>query len=280
MAEMARILCTPEQQVFHPESKARCPLAEMSVIGDVEKAWTAIQETGKKIIPVVYVNSNADLKAFCGKNEGLVCTSSNAKKVMEYVLSKNAIPFFFPDENLGRNIAHTMGITDNEMFLWDPHEANEGRNKESMRKARVFLWRGFCIVHTVFSPSDVQNIRKQNIGIKVIVHPECIPGVVDISDLAGSTSFIKNAVEKSEPGSKWAIGTEICFVNRIKAENPNKLVVPLKESGCREMAKVTLEKLLDILEGLIEGKAPYRVVVDEAHIEYARLALKRMLEIG
>ncbi|MCX5811889.1 MAG: quinolinate synthase NadA [Proteobacteria bacterium] len=280
MAETARILCSPEQEVFHPEPDARCPLAEMANIDDVEKAWTAIQKTGKKIIPVVYVNSNADLKAFCGQNEGLACTSSNAKKVMEHILSEKKIPLFFPDENLGRNTAHTMGINDSEMFLWDPYAADGDRNTAAIKKAQVFLWRGFCIIHTMFLLSDVERVRKEHDNIKVVVHPECTPSVVDISDFAGSTSFIKDIVEQSEIGSKWAIGTEINFVNSIKAANPDKLVIPLKTSGCREMAKVTPEKLLHVLEGLVEGTPLHHVSVDASYVEHARTALKRMLEIA
>jgi quinolinate synthase len=280
MAETARILCNADQEVLHPEADARCPLAEMAKIEDVEKAWAAIQKTGKKIVPVVYVNSNADLKDFCGRNEGLSCTSSNAKKVMEYILSENRIPFFFPDENLGRNTAHAMGIKDSEMYLWDPYENHGEIQTESFNNARIFLWRGFCIIHTAFSISDVDRVRKEHDKIKVVVHPECIPGVVDISDFNGSTSFIKDIVERSEAGSKWAIGTEINFVNSIKAANPDKLVIPLKISGCREMAKVTPEKLLRVLESLVEGTVLKRVSVDPSYSENARIALKRMLEIA
>ncbi len=280
MAETARILCNPDQEVLHPEPDARCPLAEMANIDDVEKAWTAIKKTGKKIVPVVYVNSNADLKAFCGQNNGLACTSSNAKKVMEHILSENKVPFFFPDENLGRNTSHTMGINDSEMYLWDPHANDEDRSTASFEEARVFLWRGFCIIHTMFSSSDVERVRKEHDGIKVVVHPECVPEVVDISDFTGSTSFIKDVVEGSEVGSKWAIGTEINFVNSIKAAYPDKFVIPLKISGCREMAKVTPEKLLRVLESLIEGTALHQVFVDPSYSENAQKALKRMLEIA
>jgi quinolinate synthase len=279
MAETARILCSPDQEVFHPEPDSKCPLAEMANIDDVEKAWAAIQKTGRKTIPVVYVNSNADLKAFCGKNDGLACTSSNAKKVMEHILSENMVPFFFPDENLGRNTAHRMGISDSDMFLWDSYANNKDRDTISMQNARVFLWRGFCIIHTMFLPSDVERVRKEHDNIKVVVHPECTPDVVDISDFAGSTSFIKDIVEQSDVGSKWAIGTEINFVNSIKAANPDKFVIPLKTSGCREMAKVTPEKLLYVLEGLVEGTPLRPVFVDTLYAEHARTALKRMLEI-
>jgi quinolinate synthase len=279
MAETARILCSPEQEVFHPEPDARCPLAEMADINDVEKAWAAIQKTGRKTIPVVYVNSNADLKAFCGRNDGLACTSANAGKVMEHILSENRVPFFFPDENLGRNTAHAMGIGDSEMFLRDPNAEDEDRDTASIKNARVFLWKGFCIIHTMFLPSDVERVRKEHDNIKVVVHPECTPDVVNISDFAGSTSFIKDIVEKSDAGSKWAIGTEINFVNSIKTANPDKLVIPLKTSGCREMAKVTPEKLLHVLEGLIEGVPIHSVFVNALYAEHARTALKRMLGI-
>ena len=160
MAEMARILCLPEQQVFHPEPQARCPLAEMAAIREVEAAWAMLKKTGKKIIPVVYVNSRADLKAFCGRNNGFVCTSSNAKKAMEYVFSQDAIPFFFPDENLGRNTAHSMGIGDEEMFLWEPDEVPSEKDVKKIRDMKVILWKGFCYVHMAFQASHVEAMRK------------------------------------------------------------------------------------------------------------------------
>jgi quinolinate synthase len=281
MAEMARILCLREQQVFHPEPRARCPLAEMAVIHEVEAAWTVFKETGKKIIPVVYVNSKADLKAFCGRNDGFVCTSSNAQKAMEYVLSQNAVPFFFPDENLGRNTAHLMGIADDEMFLWDPLDGLPNRDAKDLRNTKVILWRGFCYVHVAFKPADVEAVRQAyGADINIIVHPECIPEVVRLSNFVGSTSFIKSTVEKAASGSRWAIGTEINFVNRIKRQNPDKIVVPLKEWGCREMAKLTSLRLLHVLEGLLEGKPLQEVTVDAGVAQYAKIALDRMLEIS
>ncbi len=280
MAEMARILCQPHQKVFHPELAAKCPLAEMAVICDVEKAWKLLQDTGKRFIPVVYVNSRADLKAFCGKNGGFVCTSANAKKAMEYVLSQNAVPFFFPDENLGRNTAHTMGISDDEMLLWEPCQDMSKTAIPEIARKKVILWRGFCYVHVAFKPSDVEEVKKTHRNdISVIVHPECIPDVVRLSDYVGSTSFIKNTVEAAPAGSKWAIGTEINFVNRLKADNPDKLIVPLREWGCREMAKVTALRFLTVLENLVKGKAQPEVTVDPANAEYAKIALERMLSI-
>jgi len=279
MAEMARILCQPHQKVFHPELDAKCPLAEMAVIGDVEKAWKLLTDTGRRFIPVVYVNSRADLKAFCGKNGGFVCTSANAGKAMEHVISQGAVPFFFPDENLGRNTAHTMGISDDEMFLWEPQEDITAAALSDIAHKKAILWRGFCYVHTAFKPSDIEEIKKAYGDIGVIVHPECTPDVVSLSDHVGSTSYIKNTVEAAAAGTKWAIGTEINFVNRLKADHPDKLIVPLKEWGCREMARVTSQKFLAVLENLVEGRAQPEVAVNPENAQYARVALERMLAI-
>ncbi|MHB8109577.1 MAG: quinolinate synthase NadA [Syntrophorhabdaceae bacterium] len=280
MAEMARILCQPHQKVFHPELAAKCPLAEMAKIEDVEKAWDLLKETGKKIIPVVYVNSRADLKAFCGKNDGFVCTSANARRAMEYVLSKDAVPFFFPDENLGRNTAHMMGISDDDIFLWEPFRDITHNELSGISRIKAILWRGFCYVHVAFRPSDIDDVRTTyGDDIKIIVHPECIPDVVKRADYVGSTSFIKNTVDAAAAGSKWAIGTEINFVNRLKEDYPDKLVVPLKEWGCREMAKVTSLKFLGVLENIIDGKSQPEVTVNAEDAKYAKIALERMLTI-
>jgi quinolinate synthase len=280
MAEMARILCQPHQKVFHPELAAKCPLAEMAVINDVEKAWDFLKGTGRRIIPVVYVNSRADLKAFCGKNEGFVCTSANARKAMDFVLSQGAIPLFFPDENLGRNTAHTMGITDDEMFLWEPYTDMAEKNVSVIAGKKVILWRGFCYVHVAFRPSDIDDVKKMHgSDINVIVHPECISEVAQRSDYVGSTSFIKSTVESAAPASKWAIGTEINFVNRLKDDHPDKLIVPLKEWGCREMAKVTSLKFLEVLDNLVQGRPQPEVAVDPNDAKYAKIALERMLTI-
>ena len=281
MAEIARILCLPEQQVFHPEPAACCPLAEMAAIHEVEAAWAMLKKTGRNIIPVVYVNSRADLKAFCGKNNGFVCTSSNAKKAMEYVFLQDAIPFFFPDENLGRNTAHSMGVRDEEMFLWEPDEVPSEKDVNKMRDMKVILWKGFCYVHTAFQASHVEAIRNAyGNGIHIIVHPECTPEVVRLSDYAGSTSFIQDMIAKAPSGSQWAIGTEIHFVDRIKRDNPDKFIIPLRDCACREMANVKAVKLLSVLEDLVGGKPLSGVTVDPETAEYARIALDRMLEIS
>jgi quinolinate synthase len=280
MAETARMLCRPEQEVLHPEPNARCPLADMADVRHVEEAWRQLAGLGRKIIPVVYINSYADLKAFCAKHDGLVCTSANVKKIFNHVLSQGASVFFFPDENMGRNVSRDMGIGENELFLWNPEKSFGGEGRRDAEKARVFLWEGFCIVHRVMGTRDISKLKSEYDNLKIIVHPECTPDVYAAADLAGSTSFIKKTVDASEPGSRWAIGTEANFVNRIMRENPDKLVIPLREERCREMAKVTPAKLLTVLEGLVEGKLINRVTVDPEISRLGLVALSRMLEIG
>jgi quinolinate synthase len=280
MAEMARILCRPEQEVFHPEPRARCPLADMTGIEQAEAAWTELKGFDKKIIPVVYINSTADLKAFCGRNGGIVCTSSNAKQVFQYVFSQDASVFFFPDENLGRNTSHSLDMKDDKIFLWDPERGTKGVYQDLVEKTKILLWKGYCYVHMEFLPSDVLEVRNKAKGIAVIVHPECTSDVVALSDFVGSTSFIKNTVERSASGSKWAIGTEWNFAQRMKKQNPDKFIVPLRKSGCNEMANITPQKLLQVLEGLMKGNPFGQVTVDDGIIEDARRALQRMLEIA
>jgi quinolinate synthase len=277
MAETARILCRPDQEVLHPEPRASCPLANMASVDAVEEAWKALSALGKRIIPVVYVNSNADLKAFCAQKDGIVCTSANVRKIFSHVLSQDAAVFFFPDENMGRNISHDLAIAPDELSLWNPEKGLGGMAHPD--RAKVFLWEGFCIVHRVMHSDDIIRLRQEHEGIKVVVHPECTPDVYRLADMAGSTNFIKSTVEKSDPGSKWIIGTEWNFVNRIKKENPGKLIVPLREERCKEMAKVTPGKLLGVLEGLTRGELVNRVSVDEDIAREARKALSRMLEI-
>ncbi len=279
MAETARMLCRPEQEVLHPEPQARCPLANMADIDRVETAWRELGRLDKKIVPVVYINSYADLKAFCARNDGLVCTSANVRKIFSHILSGGASIFFFPDENMGRNIAHDMGMGEDDMFLWNPEEGVAGVGKGDPDRARVFLWEGFCIVHRVMGAGDIARLRSQYGNLKVIVHPECTPEVYSLADLAGSTNFIKRTVDASAAGSRWAIGTEANFVNRIQRENPDKVIIPLREERCREMAKVTPAKLLGVLEGLLRGELRNRVTVDAEISHLAKTALNRMLEI-
>jgi quinolinate synthase len=280
MAETARILCRPDQEVLHPEPKATCPLADMANIEQVEKAWKTIGSLGKEIVPVVYVNSNADLKAFCAKHHGTVCTSANVKSIFSKILSEGKSLFFFPDENMGRNIAGDMKISPDDILLWTREGQLNGAKAHDPADAKVYLWEGFCIVHRVMDNQDIERIRQTYEGIRLIVHPECTPEVYSASDFAGSTNFIKKTIEGSATGSKWAIGTEFNFVNRIRTENPDKLIIPLSDERCRNMAKVTPEKLLAVLDGLVHGELVNRVSVDPEITRLAKKALDTMLEMG
>jgi quinolinate synthase len=280
MAEMVRILCGPHQTVFHPAHEACCPLAEMAPIGDVEGIWSKLVAMDSGIIPVVYVNSTSEMKAFCGRHGGLVCTSSNAGKVFEWVLNKGAKLFFFPDENLGRNTATRLGIPDDELFLVDPNEWTSGSRQAVPPRAKVLLWKGFCYVHKEFVMEQVRKAKKTYEGIKIAVHPECMQDVCNAADLIGATSAIKEAVEKAPPGSKWAIGTEWNLVNRLQNEHPDQIILPLQESRCREMAAIRPERLLEVLEGIVRGQPTGVVRVLEDVSRSARTALERMLEIG
>ena len=205
------------------------------------------------------------------------------KKTKQRILSfrDSAIPFIFPDENLGRNTAHSMGIGDEEMFLWEPNEVPSEKDIKKVKGTKVILWKGFCYVHVAFQASHVEALRKAyGNDMKIIVHPECIPEVVRLSDYVGSTSFIQDTVAKAPSGSRWAIGTEIHFVDRIRRDNPDKLILPLRDCACREMAKVTPLKLLAVLEDLVDGKPLPGVTVEPETAKYARVALDRMLEIS
>lgn len=199
------------------------------------------------------------------------------KKVFSRVLDADASVFFFPDGNMGRNISRDLGLSDADLCVWDEQQ---GLRAHGAKKAKVFLWEGFCIVHRAMTASDVLKARKAHEGVKVIVHPECPPEVYNLADFAGSTNVIKNSIEKSESGSKWAVGTERNFVNRIARENADKLVVPLRQEECRNMAKVTPQKLLSVLEGLLRGELPGRVSLGEPISRQAATALERMLEIS
>ncbi|MCX8110711.1 MAG: quinolinate synthase NadA [Syntrophorhabdaceae bacterium] len=277
MAEMAKILCSPKQEVLSPAPKARCPLAEMAHIHDVEVLWKGLLASGEEFIPVVYVNSTAEIKAFCGKNGGTVCTSSNAKKVFEWVFGKGKKLLFFPDENLGRNTSYSLGIRDEEIKTLDP-KGDKGLS--DLGKVKVLLWKGFCYVHTRFLKTQIEKLKNTHDGLKVIVHPECPPEVCAVSDLFGSTSFIKKTIEEAPSGSKWAVGTEWNFVNRLSKNNPDKTVIPILESRCNEMAQVTPERLLEVLEGIARGELTGRVTVSDEIADGARVGLKRMLEIA
>ncbi len=299
MAETAAILAQPGQTVLIPDLEAGCPLAEMADLVDVERAWAELGEVmdvEREVMPVTYVNSSADLKGFCGRHGGLVCTSSNAQAVLAWALARRPRVLFFPDQHLGRNTAKRMGIPLEEMLLWNPSHPFGGHDAEALRRARVLLWRGWCNVHQRFLPEHVAAWREQepptstSVGVRIIVHPECPMEVVDLADEAGSTAYIIRRVEESPPGTKWAIGTEFNLVNRLKDEHPEQFIVSLrlcsgqalspKPSYCRTMNLITLEKLARVLEGLARGESVNPITVPPDVARHARVALERMLEVG
>jgi quinolinate synthase len=284
MAETADILTTPDQKVILPDLAAGCSMADMAEIETVETAWQEI--TGlipdHAITPITYINSSADLKAFCGERGGLVCTSSNAEKIIRWAFERREKILFFPDQHLGRNTCKRMGIPLNEMTLWDPAEPNGGNSAEAIRRARVFLWKGFCSVHQMFQPQHVDYFRRQYPGIEVMVHPECSMEVVDKSDRVGSTEQIIRTVSAAPAGSQWAVGTELNLVNRLKRDNPDKDVFFLSPMVCMcsTMFRIDAQHLLWSLEQIEAGSIVNRITVPEQDAVWAKVALERMLQLA
>ena len=257
MAETADILTRPEVDVILPDLSAGCSMADMADLDAVEAAWADLGEvvdTGE-IMPVTYINSTADLKAFCGRHGGIVCTSSNARAVLEWAFARRRRVLFFPDQHLGRNTARAMGIPLSEMALWDPRQPAGGTTPAQVRGSRVLLWKGHCSVHQMFRPSHVDQMRRQHPGIKVLVHPECMMSVVDAADLVGSTEFILKTVAEAPAGSSWAVGTELHLVNRLAAEHPDKTVHFLSPMVCMcsTMYRIDPPHLAWALENLAQG---------------------------
>ena len=278
MAESAAILAKPNQVVQIPDPKAGCWMADMADSVLLEKAWTEITSIVKeeKLIPLVYMNSDAHIKAHCGRKNGIICTSSNAPKAFKWAFERGEKIFFFPDEHLGRNTGNTLGIPKDEMIVWDPEKPLGGNSKESIKKARVILWKGYCLVHTRFTKEQIKQMRKSHPDAKVVVHPECTEDVVALSDAVGSTSFIVNYVENAEPGATIIIGTEINLVKRLGIEHADKTIIPLKKSLCPNMFKIDLENLLYTLKNI--GKV--NIIDVESRIKKdAKLALDRMLTL-
>lgn len=284
MAETADILTPPEQKVILPDLAAGCSMADMADIEAVETAWQEITRfiPESTITPITYINSAANLKAFCGEQGGLVCTSTNAEKIIRWAFERREKILFFPDQHLGRNTCKRMGIPLNEMVLWDPALPNGGNSSEAIRKARVFLWQGFCSVHQMFQPQHVDLFRKQYPGIKVIVHPECSMEVADQSDLIGSTEYIIRTVTAAPAGSRWAVGTELNLVNRLKRDNPDKEVFFLSPMVCMcsTMFRIDAPHLLWSLERLEAGSIVNQIIVPEADRTWAKVALERMLQLA
>ncbi|HPC36126.1 MAG TPA: quinolinate synthase NadA [Candidatus Marinimicrobia bacterium] len=282
MAETADLVTAPDQKVFLPNVDAGCPLAEMADIGRVITAWQRIQAiTGDQLIPVTYINSRLELKAFCGQNGGIVCTSSNAPRALEWAWSKKPKVFFLPDQHLGRNVALKMGIPPQEIVMYDPKRPLDDEFVRQFKQARLIIWSGFCHVHQAFSKSDIDRLRATVPGIKIIVHPECPEEVATNADFMGSTEYIIKTVTAGAPGSAWGVGTERNLVYRLARQLPDRQVILLqeKDSFCRTMAMITPIHLLYQLECLRDGRLVNQVVADDSLRANALLAVERMLEL-
>jgi quinolinate synthase len=287
MAETADILGRPWQQVILPDLNAGCSMADMAEIGQVEDCWEALERAGvvagEGILPLTYMNSAANIKAFCGERGGLVCTSSNARAAFEWAFKRAGKILFLPDQHLGRNTAFAMGIPLNEMVVWDPYQINGGVTPERLRAAKIILWKGHCSVHQRFLPEHVDRVRREEPGMQVVVHPECRWEVCQKADALGSTERIIDLIERAPEGSSFAVGTEIHLVNRLaKRFAPlGKRVITLDESGClcTTMYRISPQHLAWTLENLLDGNVVNRVQVDDHVKHWARVALDRMLEI-
>jgi quinolinate synthase len=294
MAETADILANrPEKlearggthiPVVLPDMAAGCSMADMAAIRQVESAWRQLSEviSTEDMTPVTYINSAASLKAFCGKHNGIVCTSSNAKAVLEWAFRARKRVFFFPDQHLGRNTSLKMGITNDQMPVWNPHEETLGGNtREAIENSRVVLWKGHCSVHQMFQADHVHAFRKRIEGIKILVHPECPQEVNDIADISGSTSKIIETVQKAPSGSKWAIGTELHLVNRLKKEHPEQEIHFLSPlvCMCATMYRIDLPHLCWSLENLVNGTIVNEIKVKPDVAKWSLVALERMLTV-
>ena len=282
MAESADILSGRDQQVILPNLEAGCSMADMAKIDDVEACWDQLTDLGiDGIVPVTYMNSAASLKAFCGRNGGIVCTSSNAANVFDWAYERGERILFFPDEHLGRNTGHLKGVPADEMVVWDPFEPLGGNTPEALRNAKVILWKGFCSVHARFSVEQIEQARRDFPDVQVIVHPECRREVVAASDANGSTEFIIDTIRDAQSGTTWAVGTEINLVNRLNDEMPDKTIFCLDPviCPCSTMYRVHPAYVLWTLEHLVAGEVVNRITVDEATRNDALVALDRMLEV-
>ena len=286
MAESADILTSPEQIVVLPDLAAGCSMADMARLAQVEDCWDALADAGiaGSVVPITYMNSSADIKAFCGRNGGAVCTSSNADVALEWAFAQKpaAKVLFLPDQHLGRNTAVLkLGMGLEDCVVWDPHRPGGGVSPEDLAAARMILWKGHCSVHGRFSADVVDELRAKRPGLQVIVHPECTYDVVTRADLVGSTEFIIKTIEAAPAGSAWAVGTELNLVQRLAREHPDQEIVFLDRNVCycSTMNRIDLPHLVWALESLVDGVVVNRISVDPDTEHHAQVALQRMLDL-
>ncbi len=285
MAESADVLSGPHQKVILPNPAAGCSMADMANIAEVEECWQMLSDVlgeDAGIIPVTYMNSAANLKAFCGRNGGIVCTSSNAPAVIKWAFTQGKRVLFFPDEHLGRNTAFAYGIPETEMAVWNPKDPMAAVDaEEEIERAKIILWKGYCTTHMRFNVGQIEKAREDYPGIKIMVHPECRREVVEAADLYGSTEYIIQQIEQAPAGSKWGIATEINLVHRLAQAHPEQFIFCLDPivCPCSTMYRIHPAYLAWVLEGLVKGEVINQVKVDEEVVYWSRVALERMLAL-
>ena len=283
MAETACILAAPHQKVVLPNITAGCSIADMAPMEDVDDAWADLTEVlgPGGILPVTYMNSIAGIKALCGRNGGAVCTSSNAKAVVEWAFTQSERVLFLPDQHLGRNTALELGVPLDEMVVWNPFRQMGGNTPEQLRKAKMVLWQGHCSVHTRFTTGQIDSARALHPDINIIVHPECPMETVQAADMVGSTEFIREKINSAPAGSKWGVGTEVSLVNRLAINNPDKTIFCLDPvtCPCSTMYRIHPAYLLWMLDGLVAGTVINQITVPDDIMRDSRIALERMLSL-
>jgi len=284
MVETADIVSRQEQKAILPNLTAGCSLADMAHIDDVLDCWDDLNQASGgsgRTVPVTYVNSAASLKALCGRNNGIVCTSANAPAAFKWAFERGDQVLFMPDQHLGRNTALSLGIGLDEMLVWNPFKPLGGHTEEEIRKARLILWQGHCSVHTRFKVTQIEETRRRFTDVRIVVHPECTMEVVQAADMSGSTEFIVRAIRESPPGSVWGVGTEINLVNRLASENPDKKVFCLDTDvcPCSTMYRIHPAYLSWVLDALNAGVVVNQITVDTETKEQAKVALERMLSV-
>ena len=287
MAEVADILSRPEQISIIPDLAAGCSMADMANLAKVEKAWaelSSVIEPDESVTPVTYINSAADLKGFCGRHGGIVCTSTNARNVLEWSFRQREKILFFPDQHLGRNTAATMGLPMDEMVVWDYDKDMGGLTVEQIKKAKMILWKGFCSVHQMFTPEQIDDFKQKYPETKIISHPESSYEVCQKSDYVGSTEYIINTIRDAEPNTRWLVGTELNLVNRLKdqfaVEGKNVHFMSPTVCMCSTMFRIDPQHLAWTLENLVDGNVVNQITVPADVAKNAKLALDRMLEVS
>ena len=287
MAEVADILSRPEQISILPDLSAGCAMADMANLQNVERAWQELSEVldpDENITPVTYINSAADLKGFCGEHGGIVCTSTNARHVLEWCFEQREKVLFFPDQHLGRNTGYTMDIPLDKMVVWDFDKPLGGLTVEQIQQAKIILWKGFCSVHQMFQPEQIDNFKQKYPETKIISHPESPFEVCQKSDYIGSTEYIINTIAEAEAGTRWLVATELNLVNRLheqyKHQGKNVHFMSPNVCMCSTMFRIDPQHLAWVLENLVEGHVVNQVSVPEDVAEQAKLALERMLEVS